>query len=122
MVEAFYHMREIPDENYNSYTATMTELRNRTNKQRVNSENRNHNQTKFAVTRDECSIVIRQNIEKAKLIAKQSLDSDVLPDLMQVLRCQLEKLSEEDQIAVLCTCVFYIVDFNPRLIENGYDI
>ena len=118
MVEAFYHMKDIPDEDYNSYTATMEELRSRSYKQRVNRENRNHDQRKFAINRDECSTVIRQNIEKAQLIAKQIPAPDSMPNLMQVLRCQLEKLSEENQIAVLCTCAFYIVDFNPNLIKN----
>lgn len=65
MVEAFYHMRSIPDKDYESYTASLQELRGKAYKARVQRENRDHDYRKFAATRDECSIVIRQNIEKA---------------------------------------------------------
>src|SRR5690606_34418543 len=65
MVEAFYHMKNIPDPDYNSYTVSMDELRSKTYKQRVNSENRNRDYSKFAVNRMECNIVIQQNIDKA---------------------------------------------------------
>ena len=64
MVEAFYHMEEIPDSNYPDRTATLEELKKGEYKTRVNKENRNHDYTKFAVDRGECNIVIRQNIEK----------------------------------------------------------
>ena len=39
MVEAFYHMKKIPDEDYNSYIATLDELNEHKYKQRVNQEN-----------------------------------------------------------------------------------
>lgn len=42
MVEAFYHMKSIPDEAYNSYIATLDELKKKLYKTRVAAENRNH--------------------------------------------------------------------------------
>jgi len=53
MVEAFYHMKSIPDEEYNSYTVSMDELITKKYKQRVNCENRNHDYSKFAVNKAE---------------------------------------------------------------------
>lgn len=62
MVESFYHMKSIPDDDYWSYTATMQELSNHIYKSRVAAENRNHDYSKFAVNKSECNIVIKQNI------------------------------------------------------------
>ena len=120
MVEAFYHMKEIPDAAYNGYHATLEELRNRKYKERVNRENRNHNYSKFATTKEECTTVIKQNIEKAWLLteAEGVADgiTDTLPDSGSILNAQLKKMEEEQLVCVLCTCVFYIADYNPSLL------
>lgn len=119
MVEAFYHMRSIPDEAYNEYIVSLSELVQRNYKQRVNLENRNHDYSKFAVSREECNIVIRQNLDKAwnMLQGHKTCGEDiVLPDLIEVLKNQLLKLQTEKIISVPCTCAFYIVDYNPKFI------
>lgn len=122
MVEAFYHMKSIPDENYNDYIASLDELNNGKYKQRVNLENRNHNYSKFAVSREECNMVIKQNIDKAwKVTETERPDYDgkyIIPELAEVLRKQLSKIEKEAAIFVLCTCIFYIVDYNPRFINE----
>jgi hypothetical protein len=71
MVESFYHMKSIPDAEFNSYKTSIEELK--TYKQRVNSENRNHDYSKFAINRTECNIVIRQNIDKLPKYFKDRL-------------------------------------------------
>jgi hypothetical protein len=122
MVEAFYHMKSIPDENYNDYIVSLDELSKGTYKQRVNSENRNHDYSKFAVSREECNIVIKQNIGKAWNILEMVKLHDgteyLLPELVEVLRKQLLKIEIEKTISVLCTCAFYIVDYNARFITE----
>ncbi len=120
MVEAFYHMKSIPDEDYDSYRVLMDELKKKTYKKRVNYENRNHDYSKFAVNKTECDIVIRQNIYKSwKLCGVQRsfsyMDTE-LPDSNEILQNQLLKMKLEDSLSVLCTCVFYIVDYNTKLI------
>jgi len=65
MVESFYHMKSIPDEEYDSYTVSMDELIAKSYKQRVNRENRNHDYSKFAINKRECNVVIHQNINKS---------------------------------------------------------
>lgn len=118
MVEAFYHLKNIPDEEYNERVVTMQELKKRAYKTRVNCDNRNHDYSKFAVTRDECNIVIKQNIIKGNII--NSNPSYVnLPDEYCVLEKQLEYLEYEQKLYVLCTCVYYISDYNPKLIDKG---
>ena len=120
MVESFYHMKSIPDEEYDSYTVLMDELIARSYKQRVNFENRNHDYSKFAINKNECNVVIHQNIDKSwKLCRLQRLFSDIdteLPDSNEILHNQLLKMKSENSLAVLCTCIFYIAEYNPKLI------
>ena len=116
MVEAFYHMKNIPDDEYNSYVATMAELSKKQYKSRVQTENRNHDYSKFAVDKTECNIVIRQNIDKAWDITVVDGDAELIPDTIDILKAQLAILDARMEVAVLCTCVFYIPDYNPKLI------
>lgn len=118
MVESFYHMRSIPDPEYNNYTVSLLELKNKEYKMRVQKENRNHDYQKFAKSREECSIVIRQNIEKSHLITENNMMGvlDLVED-MDIFNVQAKKISNEDCLYVLCTCAFYIVCYNPELIK-----
>ncbi|MGE4274205.1 MAG: hypothetical protein AB7E31_15300 [Desulfitobacterium sp.] len=116
MVEAFYHMSSIPDAQYDSYFASLVELRAGSYKRRVNLENRNHDYRKFAINRKECNIVIRQNIDKAQSIANEPT-SDCIPKQSHILKSQLNLLSGEQKVAVLSTCPFFIPDYNPALIR-----
>lgn len=120
MVEAFYHMKSIPDPQYATYTADMKELREHTYKKRVNKENRNHEYKKFAVNREEYNLVIKQNIDKANRIAQRSEMMNIneyrIPQSADILAAQLRKLANEDKLYDLCTCVFYIPDYNPMLL------
>lgn len=117
MVEAFYHMKEIPDSAYNSRYATMEELKTGKYKERVNRENRDRSYSKFAVNKDECNTVIRQNIDKGLLLCGNSKQQDSLPNSAEILSVQLDTIEKEQRMAVLCTCSFYIVDYNSKLIE-----
>lgn len=122
MVEAFYHMRSIPDHEYNTYEATLLELQEHKYKERVIRENRNHRFSKFAVDRSECNIIVHQNIAKAYAILSANTDSNwqtnLLPDASKILTAQLVKLQEEHSLFVLCTCVFYIPEYNPSLLTD----
>lgn len=117
MVESFYHMKNIPDDCYNNYFATLLELKKKTYKKRVNMENRNRDYSKFANIRKECNIVIVQNINKAwHMLNYINYIENTLPDLSEILKVQLDKLRKEQQIFVLCTSVFFIADYNPKLL------
>ena len=121
MVEAFYHMRNIPDPAYFSYTASLEELRAHKYKERVVAENRNHRLSKFAVDRNECNTVIQQNIEKAWQIlnhTRRSISDPLLPEASDVLSAQVQELISAERVFVLFTCIFYIPDYNPQLLHN----
>jgi hypothetical protein len=59
--------------------------------------------------------IICENIRKSwQIIGKQS--EKLPPDLRLVLDAQLAMIEDEKQLYVLCTCVFFIADYNPNLL------
>ena len=105
-------MTSIPDLNFNTYNATLNELSAGTYKASVNRENRNHDYRKFAATKEECNIVIRQNISKAWLV-----EDDMPPSQAEILNTQLNSIQNENRVAVLSTCAFFIPEYNLKLIR-----
>jgi hypothetical protein len=117
MLEAFYHMASIPDPNFDSYCATIDELIAGEYKARVNRENRNRDYRKFAATKDECNIVIAQNISKAQRIVGEDTGCDPYLSQTEILTAQLNFIRNDRHVAVLSTCVFFIPEYNPKLIH-----
>lgn len=117
MVEAFYHMASIPDPNFNFYYATLDELIGGEYKARVNRENRNHDYRKFATGKDECNIVIGQNISKAWCLVGNEPGDHLLPAQSEILAAQLTCIQSDRRVAVLSTCAFFIPEYNPKLIH-----
>lgn len=124
MVESFYHMSSIPDKNYNSYNASLDELKHSLYKQRVSRENRNRDYRKFATTKAESNVVIMQNVEKAFLLTASERSTNglamIVPEAEDILVAQLKKLDAEQLISVLCTCVFYIAEYNPKFLSSDH--
>lgn len=119
MIEAYYHMTTIPDKDYFSRKVSFKELVEGTYKARVNSENRNHDYSKFAINKEECDLVIWQNIQKAFLLSeKKNFSRDELPNNEKILEAQLNELFCTNELFVLCTCVFFIPEYNPKLIST----
>ena len=115
MVESFYHMKSIPDPDFMNYTISMEELVNRTYKTRVKQTCRIPYKN-FATTKEACDLIISQNLEKAKMILRHPRNS--LPtDTRMLLAAQLSFLQSHSMLYILCTCIFYIVDYNPLLIQ-----
>ena len=117
MVEAFYHMASIPDPNFDSYYATLDELIAGEYKARVNRENRNHDYRKFAATKEECNIVIKQNTNKAWRLVGGDSGVDLLPTQIGMLAAQLNFIQKDRRVAVLSTCAFFIPEYNSELIR-----
>ena len=116
MIEAFWHMKSIPDPDFYTYYASITELKNRKYKQRVHDECRNGDPSKFAATRKECTVVILQNIRKAQALVNYTSDDLFVPDMCDILAEEIKLIDTAQKIAVLCTCVFFIADYNPALL------
>ena len=118
MVEAFYHMKSIPDMEFDNYLATKTELKEKKYKTRVNLENRNRNYSKFAINKKECNTIIQQNIDKSWRICNKERYA-LIPLYMDILDKQLEQWVDYSQLYVLCTCVFYIPEYNSDFIKDN---
>lgn len=117
MVEAFYHMANIPDPDYDYYYATLDEMLAGEYKARVNRVNRDHDYRKFAANREECNIVIEQNISKACWLVGSESGIDLSPSQIDILNVQLNSILNSRQVSVLSTCAFFIPDYNTNLIR-----
>jgi hypothetical protein len=114
--EAFYHMRAIPDAEYYERFATLSEMKAHTYKARVNAESKGSDHRKFASDRTSCNAVIGQNIEKARRITQSAESGENIFNMVPLLNKQLDFLNREQKIWVLCTCAFFIAEYNPELI------
>ncbi len=107
MVESFYHMKTIPDIDFYKYEIEYEKLKDyKKIVHEICSDYR-----KFAKCKDDVNIVIKNNYEKAKQIIDQNNYDDIL-----LLQKQCTKLDQEKTIYVVCTCCFYILDYNPKLV------
>lgn len=117
MVEAFYHMSAIPDPAYDNRYATQSELNEGTYKTRVRRESRDRNAKKFADTKGECNTVIIQNIAKAwTLSGPVATGNYSIPPQLDILKTQLDLLQQQEHVAVLSTCAFFIAEYNANLL------
>lgn len=129
MVEAFYHMNQIPDDEYSTRTATLAELKAGDYKRRVSRESKGADYRKFVQTKEDCSIVILQNLQKAYFLSTgRTVDRQEVFRRREeishemILRKQCSILKEQGLVAVLCTCVFYIMEYRPELLFlNGFE-
>lgn len=125
MIEAFYHLKSIPDETYFERKAFLSELKDKKYKSRVQKETRGNSYNKFAKNKEEYRIVILQNLRKALfLIYKQVIEyEDVLSylnsvDFNIILQEQLHNLEEQRFVYVVCTCIFFIADYDKKLLNS----
>ncbi len=118
MVEAFFHMRSIPDDDFTSRFTTLDELLAGQYKERVNRENRNRDYRKFAATREDCSIVIKQNMQKALFLISHETDQELPPAQIDILSAELNLIRKERKVAVLNTCAFFIPEYNQGLLKD----
>ena len=118
MVEAFFHVKKLPtDPQYADSIASLEELKAGGYKTRAAAESVVRSKNAFLSNREDCSAVIRQNLEKAWRIVGGEPER-LPPSQAVILAKQLDKLSVDTCVAILCTCVFYIVDYNPRLVRS----
>ena len=108
-------MRTIPDPDFDSYCVTMEELSQRTYKSRVKQLCRIPYKS-FATSKQQYDIIISQNLNKAAMINGMETASLIPFDTSATLAKQLSCLQDYEKLYVLCTCIFYIIDYNPDLL------
>ena len=116
MVEAFYHMKSVPDRDYNTYEIDVSDVRVKGKyKDIVKRLCRCGSFDDFfkrIATRSQCTALIRQNINKARLLVYGNLESKDVPEQNSILQAELSYWETSGKIKVLCTCVFFIADYN----------
>ena len=111
MAEAFYHMHTIPDPDYRNRMASLHEISSY--KDMVFDKTaKHHYRRKFAQTAGDCRYVIEENCRKAWDLVKRPESIKQFPAFSDILDAQLHSLTTLGQIAVLCTCVAFILE-NP---------
>lgn len=118
MVEAFFHMPNIPDIEFLNRVVGLDELIEKKYKQRVGKESRGHDYRKFIRDRKDANYVILENIRKAQMIISGNADVQHewreinFPELLERQLCFLR----DKTLYVLCTCVMYVYDYNYELL------
>ena len=110
MAEAFYHMKNVPDNDFYNYVVRTEDLK--AYKSFVQKDFQADHR-KFATNKNELGTITRQNIDKAWYILNR-IPEPLPPSQNEIL----SKQARCREIAVLCTCVFYVTDFNRTLAPN----
>ena len=113
MAESYYHMRTIPDPDYLNYSFPVEQLK--TYKKYV-GEVRRHNYDTYASSYEECKELIRSNIIKAGLLTGMS-ETGFIADGTAIFHAVQQMMHSTKCVPVLCTCVFYIWDYDPKLLS-----
>ncbi len=114
MVESFYYMKTIPDEHFSEYCVAKQDIPRF--KEKLDEFSIKKDQRKFAKDKNDYDNVIKCNYEKAKKMTNSNAYQDTL-----VLEKECSALEKEERLYVLCTCIFYILDYNPNLVFKEID-
>lgn len=106
MVEAYYHLEKLPDDNYNNRKISLVNLSGKTYKKLVNTTTCIK---KNKYTEKHTSHIIMHNYNKARFIIN-SEEKEV--DYNKILEKQLEIKKENNEIYVLSTLALLPLDYN----------
>lgn len=114
MVESFYHMGSFPDPEYMCRKVGVSELRDY--KQRVNRETKGRDYRKYAATQMDWIYVIEQNLQKGFMLVDKT-PANATPNAEAIMNRQFNEIEKSQTFFVLCTCIFFIADYNPNLLK-----
>lgn len=106
MVEAYYDLETLPDLKYNEKTVNLEGLNGKKNKKQVNTTTC---LKKNKITNKDLCYIIMHNYNKAKLITNSK---DKYINHIDILNSQLKLKKEKNEIYVLSTLPFLVIDYN----------
>lgn len=117
MVESFYHFCSLED---NSFLQAMFNLKEISSgsiyKEKVNKLTCIHQLRD--VSKKELAYMIRLILKKVNLIcARECKSAELADDLMDVAECQISRLKANQEMYVLNTCILYVYEYNPRMLD-----
>ncbi|MBR2828653.1 MAG: hypothetical protein IKE70_05430 [Bacilli bacterium] len=105
MVEAYYHLKSLPDIDYYKRTVNLDNFNGKEYKKKVNLTTC---LKKNKITKKELCFIIMHNYNKAKLITK--IEKDI--NHISILESQLKIKKEKNEIYVLSTFPLLVIDYN----------
>lgn len=105
MVESYYHLKSLPDNDYNTRVVNLDGFNGKTYKKEVNKSTC---LKKSRITDKDLCYIVMHNYNKAKLITK--LKKDV--NHFKILESQLKLKKEKNEIYVLSTFPLLVIDYN----------
>ena len=117
MVESFYHFCSLED---NSFLQAMFNLKEISSgsiyKEKVNKLTCIHQLRD--VSKKELAPMIRLILKKVNLIcARKCKSAELADDLMDVAECQISRLKANQEMYVLNTCILYVYEYNPSMLD-----
>ncbi|MBP2098046.1 hypothetical protein [Enterococcus rivorum] len=122
MVESFFHMSSIPDSNYLNRKVSAEIIKAKKYKEVVDRESKSKNCKHYVSDVTLSNKVIEANIEKAIFIQNDLKKADILPknlNLCLLLEKQNCFLSNKNFVYVLCTMLFFILDYNSEYVYKA---
>lgn len=117
MVESFYHFRSLEDDSFLKEMFTLKEISpGSIYKERVNNLTCIHQLRD--VSKKELAYMIRLILKKVNQICEREYKAGELVDALQdVADCQIRRLSAQQSMYVLNTCILYVYEYNPRMLD-----
>ena len=119
MCEAYKHFKELPDAEFQNRVIDLECLKKHEYKKLVSHEGKYNDLRK--IPRPLLNKMIYYHIKKAHYLQTKKGTFDLTNDyydidLKKILSIQNEFLTEVEKVYVLCTCVFFISDYNLKLL------
>lgn len=117
MVESFYHFQSLEDDSFLDEMFSLAEISpGSIYKERVNKLTCIHHLRD--VHKRELAYMIRLILKKVNQICERGCEAAELADTLQdVADCQIRRLSAQQSMYVLNTCILYVYEYNPRMLD-----
>lgn len=117
MVESFYHFCSLKDDSFLQAMFNLKEISSGSiYKEKVNKLTCIHQLR--AVSKKELAPMIRLILKKVNLIcARKCKSAELADDLMDVAKRQISRLKANQEMYVLNTCILYVYEYNPSMLD-----
>lgn len=106
MVESYYHLESLPDNNYNNRTISLNGLNGKIYKKKVNTTTC---LKKNKITNKNLCYIIMHNYNKSKIITNSN-QKEI--NHLEILNIQISKKNTDNEIYVLSTLPLIAIDYN----------
>lgn len=121
MIESFYNRVSIPDNNFIDYKVNKDILLKKGGYKEVVYKDSYFNRNKLeSLNKGDYNTIIKENIDKGFNIIGNINNNTLVPDTSKILDVQIDDYTNNNELSVLCTCIYFVAEYNPKLIDNNY--